>query len=164
MNKLTKITMLALFLLLAFPMRNFAQTPYRQYADDGVVLDFSQIDDVYFRACLLYNLNQNNQFILTQNEEWGQFSINLSEESGITNFFDAFETFYNNIYADFNLLTKLDIDERMPNWKNCIPDTQFLSMMMDILMYNNRPTNNHCVDSDPFCTSDVITFAAATST
>ena len=164
MNKFTKITMLALFLLLAFPMRNFAQTPYRQYADDGVVLDFSQIDDVYFRACLLYNLNQNNRFILTQNEEWGQFSITSSEEGGLTNFFDAFETFYNNIYADFNLLSKLDIDERMPNWKNCIPDTQFLSMMMDILMYNNRPTNNHCVDSDPFCTSDVITFAAATST
>ena len=161
MNKFTKITLLALFLLLALPMRQFAQTPYRQYADDGVLLDFSQIDDFYFRIYLLYNLNHNDQFLLTQNEEWGQFSINSNGESG--NFFDAFETYYNNAYTDFGFLSKTDIDDQMPNWKNCIPDTQFLSMMMDILMRSNRPVNNHCIDSDPFCTSDVITFAAATT-
>ncbi len=126
-------------------------------------MDFSQIDNVYFRTCLLYNLNQDNRFILTQGEEWGQFSINSNGNSDVTNFFDAFETFYNNTYADFNLLSKLDIDNQMTNWKNCIPDTQFLSMMMDVFMHNNRPNNNHCVDSDPFCTSDVITFDAAST-
>ena len=163
MNKLMKINLLALFFLLAIPMRPFAQTPYRQYAEDGVLLDFSQIDNFYFRVYLLYNLNQENQFLLTQNEEWGQFSVNSNDDSRITNFFDAFETYYNNAYTDFGFLSKTDIDDQMPNWKNCIPDTQFLSIMMDILMHNNRPVNNHCVDSDPFCTSDVITFAAATT-
>ena len=163
MNKLTKITLLALLLFLALPMRHFAQTPYRQYAEDGVLLDFSQIEDFYFRIYLLYNLNQNDQFLLTQNEEWGQFSINSSEGSGITNFYDAFETYYNNAYTDFSFLSKTDLDDQVPNWKNCIPDAQFLSMMMDIVMRSNRPVNNHCVDSDPFCTSDVITFAAATT-
>ena len=162
MNKITKITLVAMLLLLALPMRHFAQTPYRQYADDGVLLDFSKIDDVYFRTCLLYNLNQDDRFILTEGEEWGQFSIN-SNDNSVTNFFDAFEAFYNNTYADFNLLSKLDIDNQMTNWKNCIPDTQFLSMMMDVFMHNNRPNNNHCVDSDPFCTSDVITFDAAST-
>ena len=127
-------------------------------------MDFSQIDNVHFRTCLLYHLNQDSRFILTQGEEWGQFSINSSDRNGVTNFFDAFETYYNNTYADFNLLSKHDIDDRMPTWKNNIPDIQFLSMMMDLFMRDNKPTNNHCVDSDPFCTSDVITFDAATST
>ena len=163
MNKPTKITLLALLFILALPMRHFAQTPYRQYADNGILLDFLQIDDVNFRACLLYNLNQDDRFILLQNEEWGQFSVSSNDNSDITNFFDAFEAFYNNTYADFLLLSKNDIDDRMTNWKNSIPDVQFLSMMMDTFMRNNRPTNNHCVDSDPFCTSDVITFDAATS-
>ena len=109
MNKLTKITLLALLLFLALPMRHFAQTPYRQYAEDGVLLDFSQIEDFYFRIYLLYNLNQNDQFLLTQNEEWGQFSINSSEESGITNFYDAFETYYNNAYTDFDPFCTSDV-------------------------------------------------------
>ena len=163
MNKLTKITLLALLLLLALPMRQFAQTPYRQYADDGVVLDFFKIDDFYFRVFLLYNLNQEDQFLLTQNEEWGQFSINSNDERVNMGFYEAFETFYNNAYTDFGFLSKTDFDDLMPNWKNSIPDTQFLSITMDIIMRSNRPINNHCVDSDPFCTSDVITFAAATT-
>ena len=162
MNKLSK-TLLIVLVRLVMPIRHFGQTPYRQYADNGVVLDFFQIDNVYFRAYLLYQLNQDNQFILTQNEEWGQFSVNLNEESDITNFYDAFETFYNNASMNFGFLTKNDIDDRLPDWKNCIPPTQFLSMMMDIIMRNGRPVNNHCVDSDPFCTSDVISFEAATS-
>ena len=151
MNKPTKITLLALLFILALPMRHFAQTPYRQYADNGILLDFSQIDDVFFRACLLYNLNQDDQFVLLQNEEWGQFSVSSNDNSDITNFFDAFETFYNNTYSDFLLLSKNDIDDRITHWKNSIPDVQFLSMMMDTFMRNNRPTNNHCVDSDRDC-------------
>ena len=163
MNKLTKITLLTLLLLLALPLRQFGQTPYRQYADDGVVLDFFQIDDFYFRVFLLYNLNHEDQFILTQSEEWGQFSVNSNDESVTMGFYEAFEAFYNNAYTDFGFLSKTDIDDQMPNWKDNIPDTQFLSIMMDIVMRSNRPVNNHCVDSDPFCTSDVITFAAATT-
>ena len=163
MNKLTKITFLTLLLLLALPLRQFGQTPYRQYADDGVVLDFFQIDDFYFRVCLLYNLNHDDRFILTQSEEWGEFSVNANDERINTGFYDTFEAFYNNTYTDFGFLSKTDIDDRMPHWKDNIPDTQFLSIMMDIVMRSNRPVNNHCVDSDPFCTSDVITFAAATT-
>ena len=162
MKNITKWLLVVLMVVL-IPAKHFAQAPYRQYADDGISLDFSQIDDVYFRTCLLYQLNQSDQFVLTQNEEWGQFSINASDGNDITDIFEAFETFYNNTYTDFGFLSKTDIDELMPIWKNHIPPTHYLSMTMDLIMRNTRPVNNHCIDSDPFCTSDLITFDAATS-
>ena len=162
MKNITKWLLIVLTVVL-IPMKHFGQTPYRQYADDGITLDFSQIDNVYFRTCLLYQLNHNDQFVLTQNEEWGQFSINPNDENDGTDFFETFEAFYNNAYMDFGFLSKTDLDELMPIWKDNIPPTHFLSMTMDLVMRNTRPVNNHCVDSDPFCTSDVISFDAATS-
>ena len=162
MNRFAKIAVLAI-MLLSMPLKQWAQQPYRQYAENAVLLDFHQIDDVYFRAYLLYNLGQNDQFILTQNEEWGQFSVIANDDNGFTNFFDAFEDYYNNACVDFSFYSKTDIDDNMPFWKNCIPPTHFLSIMMDIAMRSGRPTNNHCVDSDPFCTSDVISFDASTT-
>jgi len=162
MRNITK-WLLVVLMVVFIPMKHFGQTPYRQYADDGITLDFSQIDNVYFRTCLLYQLNHNDQFVLTQNEEWGQFSINPNDENDGIDFFETFEAFYNNAYMDFGFLSKTDLDELMPVWKDNIPPTHFLSMTMDLVMRNTRPDNNHCVDSDPFCTSDVISFDAATS-
>ena len=151
-------------MLTFLPLKHWGQTPYRQYADNGILLDFHKIDNVDFRVFLSYNLIQDDRFILIENEESGQFSISSNDEENIVDFFDAFENFYNNTYADFGLLSKTDINYYLPNWKSCIPPTHLVSIMMDIAMRNGRPTNNHCIDSDPFCTSDVITFdAAATS-
>ena len=162
MNRFAKALLLAV-ILLAMPMKQWGQQPYRQYADDGILLNFQEIDNVDFRVFLLYNLGQDNRFVLTVNDEPGQFSISSNEEANMTNLFEAFETFYNNTYTDFGMLSKTDISNAISNWKECITPIHFASIMTDIALRDNRPTNNHCVDSDPFCTSDVITFAAATS-
>ena len=73
---------IVLFILLSVAgmTKAMAQTPYRQYADNGILLDFHEIDNVDFRVFLLYNLSQDDQFILVENEESGQFSI-VSNES-----------------------------------------------------------------------------------
>ena len=162
MKRFAKTLILAI-ILLSIPLKQWGQQPYRQYADDGILLNFHEIDNVDFRVFLLYNLSQDNRFVLTANEEPGQFSISSSEENGVANFSEAFEAFYQNICADFGLLSKTDISILFPGWKDCISPIHFVSMMTDIALRNGRPSNNHCVDSDPFCTSDVITFAAATS-
>ena len=163
MKKFTKVLFVAL--VLAFlPLKQWAQTPYRQYSNDGILLNAFEIDNLDFRVFLFYSLNQDERFEILVNEEPGQFSITSSDEESIVNLSEAFETFYRKTYADFNLLTKVDIYNQITNWKSCIPSTCFASMMLDITLRNSRPNdNNHCVDSDPFCTSDVITFDAATS-
>ena len=64
-------TALFVLLMLAGMAKMMAQTPYRQYADDGVLLNFHEIDNVDFRVFLLYNLSQNDQFVLIEDETPG---------------------------------------------------------------------------------------------
>ena len=163
MKKFTKVLFVAL--VLAFiPLKQWAQTPYRLYSNDGILLNAFEIDNVDFRIFLFFNLNQDEQFEILVNEEPGQFSIVPGHHGEVVNLFDAFESAYQRAYTDFGFLSKMDITELLPSWKCNIPAIQFSSLTLDIALRNNRPSNNHCVDSDPFCTSDVITFEAATST
>ena len=162
MKRFTKFLLLAL-VLMALPSKQWAQTPYRQYSEDGVLLNAFEIDNVDFRAFLFYNLNQDERFEILVNEEPGQFSIIPGHHGNVVNLFDAFESAYQRANTDFGFLSKMDIYDYMPTWKSNIPSKQFASLMMDIALRNSRPSNNHCADSDPFCTSDLITFDAATS-
>ena len=162
MKKFTKVLFVAL--ALAFiPLKQWAQTPYRQYSNDGILVNAFEIDNVDFRVFLFYNLNQDERFEILVNEEPGQFSIVPGHHGNFVNLFDAFESAYQRAYTDFGFLSKMDITELLPSWKCNIPATQFSSLTLDIALRNSRPNNNHCADSDPFCTSDVITFDAATS-
>ena len=134
---------------------------YSQYAEDGVMLNFYAIDNVDLRTLLLYNLSNDSRFSLVPEDEYGQFiltSINNSND-----FMDEFETVYRNTVADFNLLSKADILNRMDAWKNGVTPTNFISIMMDVISDNTRTENDHCVNSNPFCTSDVIEFESAYS-
>ena len=162
MKRFAKTLLLAV-MLLAMPLKQWGQQPYRQYADDGILLDFHKIDNVDFRVFLLYQLNQDNRFVLIANDEPGQFSISSSEESLSADLHETFDEFYNNTFTNFGLLSKTDISVLFPGWKDCIPPIYFASIITDIVLRDGRPNNNHCVDSDPFCTSDVITFAAAST-
>ena len=162
MKRFAKTLLLAV-MLLAMPLKQWGQQPYRQYADDGILLDFHKIDNVDFRVFLLYQLHQDNRFVLIANDEPGQFSISSSEESLSADLHETFDEFYNNTFTNFGLLSKSDISVLFPGWKDCIPPIYFASIITDIVLRDGRPNNNHCVDSDPFCTSDVITFAAAST-
>ena len=150
---------IVVLMLTAIPMKHWAQTPYRQYANEGVVLNFFSIDNVDFRAFLLYNISKDNRFVLIHEDEYGQFILNPTDEN--SNFMDEFESFYQNVAADFALLTKTDIYDRMTEWKGAVAPKDFLSITMDIALRNSRVDNDHCVNSLPFCTTDLIEFEAA---
>ena len=163
MKAFTKFLLFAL-LLAAMPLKNWAQAPYRQYAEEGILLNAYEIDNVGFRVFLLYNLHQDDRFDVIADEEPGQFSIVPGHDGNVVNFLDAFESAYQSAHADYSLYTKPEIDDLMTIWKSCIPSKHYASLTLDIALRNSRPTNNHCVDSDPFCTSESYTFdAAATS-
>jgi PKD repeat protein len=163
MKAFTKVLLFAL-LMAVMPLKNWAQTPYRQYADEGVLLNAYEIDNVGFRVFLLYDLHQDVRFDVLADEEPGQFSIVPGHDEKVVNFFEAFESAYQSAVADFSLYTKPEIDDLMSIWKSSIPSKHYISLTLDIALRNSRPSNNHCADSDPFCTSESYTFeAAATS-
>ena len=126
---------------------------YTQYAEDGMMLNFFALDNVDLRAYLLYVISNDSRFSLIPEEEYGQFIL--------TGSMDEFETVYRNAIADFSLLSKVDIADRMSGWKSSVSSENFTSVIMDVLLSNARVDNDHCVNSLPFCTSEVITFEAA---
>ena len=163
MKNTAKLVLAFMMLIAIFPMKSWAQQPYRQYADDGILMNFHEMDNVDYRVFLLYNLSQDSRFTLIADEEPGVFSISPSPESGIENLGDAFDEFYQNTYANFSLLSKMEISDQMQQWKSCISPSYFASITLDIALRNSRTGNDHCANSNPFCTTDLITFDAATS-
>ena len=155
--------MLAALLLLLIPLKNIAQQPYRQYAEDGIMLNFFAIDELDFRLYLLYQIEHDGRFSLLAEEEYGQFIVSPSEDPSNGNFFDTFETFYNSTNANYSFIEKTDRFNLVPQWKEQVTSLYFTSITMDVALRRAITENNHCVDSDPFCTSDVITFDAASS-
>ena len=132
---------------------------YTQYAEDGVMLNFYAMDNVDLRAYMLYVLSNDRRFSLVPEDEYGQFI--LTSMTNANDFMSEFESVYQNAIADFSLLSKVDIDGRLNEWKNGVSPTNLVSVMMDVLTSNNRPDNDHCINSLPFCTSEMITFQAA---
>ena len=164
MKNRAKLVWAFMMMLAFFPLKSWAQEPFRQYDDDGILVNFHQIDNVDFRVFLIYNLSQDDRFTLIADEEPGLFSISSSPESGIENLHDAFEEFYQNTYADFSLLSKMDIYDFLPEWKDAINPAYFTSITLDIALRKSRTDNDHCANSDQFCTTNQYSFdAAATS-
>ena len=160
MKSLTKLAV-ALLLLFIFPLKQFGQTPYRPYAEDGILLNFYEIDNHDFRLFLLYSLEQDDRFILQTEEENGLFNIVPSSDDSDEPFIDIFEEAYSHALSDFQFIDKFDIVDLFPQWKASVPAVHFTSITIDLALGRAITVNNHCVDSDPFCTSDVIQFQAA---
>ena len=162
MNRLLKAAIVVL-LLTIMPLKHWAQTPYTQYADEGIMLNFFKIDNYDFRLYLLYNLDQDDRFVVTPDEQYGMFILTPSSDGQEDDFLETFETFYGNVFADFRVIDKVFLQDLVTEWKSSVPPTHFASITMDLALNRAITVNNHCVDSDPFCTSDLIQFQAATT-
>lgn len=151
MRKTTKLLLVALVLTL-MPLKHWAQTPYRQYANDGIELNFTEIQNIDFRAFLLYNLTLDDRFVLIPEDENGVFNLSSSDDLSRKDFFNAFESFYQNTYTDFQQLSKMDIANMSPIWKAQVDPRYFASIIMDITLHRSRVNNDHCVEANAFCT------------
>ncbi len=156
--------LIIILLLTAMPMKQWAQTPYRPYAEEGILLNFFEIGNPNFRLFLLYNLDQDDRFVVTPDEQYGLFIITPNGDEPEEGFVETFETVYNNAVADYGLIDKIDFEGLVALWKSCVPSTHFASITMDMSLNRATTTNDHCRDSEPFCTSDLISFMAASST
>jgi hypothetical protein len=134
---------------------------YRQYADDGVMLNFMGIDNIDFRAYLLYNITKDERFSLIPEADYGQFVLTSAYE--MDNFVEEVESFYESNKHEFDMLSKNDIFEHMTEWKNAVDPQNFLSITMDVALNNSRTENDHCIVSLPFCTTDLVEFEAAST-
>ena len=132
---------------------------YRQYSEDGVLLNFHAIKDIYFRSYLLYTLSKSENFKMIDEEQYGLFIVTPAYE--MDNFMEEFESFYVNAETDFSMLSKIDVTNQMSVWKSSVEAADYLSITMDVNTAALRADNDHCLSSMPFCTSEVMEFEAA---
>ena len=72
------------------------------------------------------------------------------------------DAYLSKLHADFGELSKYDMTDYYEYGKENLPRNFVTSILFDIALENSKATtdNDHCVNSDPFCTSEILTFHA----
>jgi len=149
--KKTILFVLALLLSIAVKAQDFKN--FYTVEDDGSIeLDITNYD-FHERFYTVYNLYNDNRFEISEGKANGLFKIK-SEEN--------IDNYLANLRTNFSDLDKYDLDDFIPFAKAYLPEEFVTSMLLDIMLETDRGTtvNSHCADSDPFCTSEIITFMA----
>jgi hypothetical protein len=146
---------IALFLLV-FSAK--AQDTFKSYytleKDGSIELDITNYE-FYERFYTVYNLYNDANFAISEGKDYGLFKIDTKED---------IDSYLAQLHSEFSKLDKYDLDDFFPFAKEYLPEEMVTSILFDIFLENSRYTkdgdNTHCIDSDPFCTSEIIAFQA----
>ena len=155
--------LLAVMLAVFIPIKHFGQIPYRQYADNGILLNFFELDNLDYRIYLLYNIEHDDQFTLSPDHESGQFVVNPRNEAFEGNFLDTFETFYRNTLTAFGEYDKSDLHLLLPQWKEQVTARYMASITLDVMLNRSMTAQNTCSTADCFNTAETFTYQPSTS-
>lgn len=151
------LLIVALFLLVfSAKAQDIIKNYYTVEKDGSIELDITNYD-FYERFYTVYNIYNDSRFDISEGKAYGLFKVDTK---------DDFDGYLNKLHADFGKLDKYDLDDLVPFIKDYLPENLVTSMLFDIFLEYDRGTtlNDHCADSEPFCTSDIITFTAPANT
>lgn len=158
MNRFAKTVLIAM-MLLAIPMRQFAQT----VNDNIIEIELSSIDNPDYRYCLLSSIADDENIAYVINEE--ESSILLSSVDNWDS--QQFQAYFDDLKAvvddSFDVYSKADKETQgstFSSWKESLPQDLFVLLFRQMLIESvtNRDGNQTCATSDPFCTTDLVTF------
>ena len=151
MNKLTKLLVAAMFLML-LPMKTFAQ-PAR-VADNGstISFDITTIANFDERVFFLYNLATDGRFDVVASERDGIFVVSANDAYENLDLGETFADFRDQNAYDFASMSKEQAAEAAIEYKGSLPHEFINSLMMDV--YIRSRENNTCANADPFCTDN----------
>ena len=146
---------LALLLTIAVKAQDF-KSFYTIENDGSVELDITNynLDERFFT---IYNIFKDNRFELFEGKAYGLFKIFSKENIG---------EFLTKLHGDFTEISKYDLAELLDTEKSELPTAFVTSILFDLSIRAIDATtdNDHCDSSEPFCTSDIITFEASHNT
>ena len=158
MNKKIKLLWIAL-MLIAMPIRQFGQT----VRNHTIEIELSTISNPDFRYCLISYIANDENISYVINEE--ESSLLLSSTA---NFDDQqFQAYFDELRAtateSFNTYTNADKETQgatFTYWKESLSQELFVLLFRQLLIENpnSRDGNQTCAESDPFCTTDIVTF------
>ena len=145
---------IALFLLVfSAKAQDIFKNYYTVEKDGSIELDITNYD-FYERFYTIYNFYKDKKFEISEGEAYGLFKISTKEN---------IDSYLSKLHADFGELDKYDLDDLFIIEKDTLPKAFITSILFDLSLNNVRNDNDHCVDSKPFCTSEIITFEASHS-
>ena len=158
MNKLIKTVLVALTLLV-IPSRYDAQT----VKNNRIEIEIAEISNPDLRYCILsalakddnliYSVDEdNNSVIVTSSNEWSDSQLQI--------YYDRMRTSIENEFTAYQTADKETQGETFTVWKESLPQDLFVLLFRQMLIENAEYSreNQTCATSDPFCTTDVVTF------
>ena len=177
MNKLTKITLLAMLISLALPMKQFAQSPVRHSSaegeanttqtvqireyENGFLFNVFEIENVEERVQLASALATSDIWICNPTHNPGELFIrpnSYNSDIPIYAEFDYLMMTLREEYLAASSLPKDEYSEIFQSWARNISHEYF-----NFLISDNLDRANHCMDAEPFCTTNVYNFPALNS-
>lgn len=161
MNRTAKLIILALFLAL-LPMKQQAQTARH----NNVVIDISEIANPDYRYCLMSAIANDGDLVYTVDDDNISLIVSSAsrwDDNQLQSHFDRLKAEAEAEFATFETAEKETRGEMFDAWKNSLPEDIFVLLFRQMLIENptNRDGNQTCATSDPFCTTDVVTFNVA---
>jgi len=172
MNRLAKTFMFVLFLS-AMPARIWAQdfmsnhdantaqrVQYRDY-ENGILFNVFAIENVEERVQLASALATSDIWLCNPTHNPGELFIrpnSYNADIPIYAEFDYLRMTLREEYEAVSLLPKEEFGEVFNSWARNISDEYY-----NFLISDHLDRANHCMDAEPFCTSDVYTFPSNNS-
>ena len=145
-------------------MSNHAQTNIESHVRDyenGFLFNVFEIENVEERVQLASELATSDIWLCNPTENPGELFIRPNSYNADIPIYAEFEylrTTLREEYEEVSLLPKEEFGEIFNSWAQNISDDYYNFLISD---YLDRA--NHCMDADPFCTSDVYTFPSTNS-
>ena len=158
MKKKSKIFLIAM-MLIALPFKQWAQTD----KDHIIEVELGDISNPDFRYCLLSAIANDDNISYLIDEE--SSSVLLSSSNGLDQ--QQFLSYYDELNrlasAEFDAFLSADKERQgqaFSTWKESLPQDLFVLLFRQMLIENPsyRDGNQTCATSDPFCTTDIVTF------
>lgn len=158
MNKFTKTVLIAL-LLTFIPMKQWAQTA----RNNKVEIELSEIANPDYRYCLLAAIAQDDRLLYTVDDDNSSVILTPANHWDDSQLQIHFNRLKAEAEAEFSTYEKADKETRgdlFMAWKDRLPKDLFTLLFRQMLIENpnNRDGNQTCATSDPFCTTDMVTF------
>ena len=145
-------------------MSNHAQTNIESHVRDyenGFLFNVFEIENVEERVQLASALATSDIWLCNPTENPGELFIRPNSYNADIPIYAEFEYLRMTLreeYEEVSLLPKEEFAEIFNSWAQNISDDYYNFLISD---YLDRA--NHCMDADPFCTSDVYTFPSTNS-
>ena len=165
MNRFAKALLIAV-VLIAMPLKHWGQT----VRNNVIEIELGSISNPDYRYCLLSRIANDNNISYVIDEEASSVLLSSRDDRDEAQFQYYFDHLRADAESEFSLYSHAEKESQgasFVSWKESLPQDLFVLLFRQMLIENpssrDGDGNQTCATSDPFCTTDVVTFHVDTN-